>query len=40
MIKMAKQFQENKAEEELAGELDSLVYSSKKVTSDQIGKNT
>jgi hypothetical protein len=35
MIKMAKQFKENKQEDDLAGELDSLVYRSKKVTLDE-----
>ncbi|CAI2367536.1 unnamed protein product [Moneuplotes crassus] len=39
MIKMAKQFKENQQEEELAGELDSLVYRSKKVTSQDLSKN-
>jgi len=40
MIKMARKFKENAQEEELAGELDSLVYRSKKVTAEDIGNNT
>jgi hypothetical protein len=39
MIKMARQFKENKVEDELAGELDSLIYSSKKVDAAQLTQN-
>jgi hypothetical protein len=40
MLKMARQFRENKEEDELAGELDAIIYGSKKVTREDLNKNT
>ena len=39
MLKMARKFKENTQEEELAGELDTLVYRSKKVSAQELAAN-
>lgn len=36
MLQMAKQFKQNTAEDDLAGELDSLVYRSQKVDANDV----